>query len=141
MDIHILSREMAEKHVPDKPEVLIGCLSSKPPFNVPAIVVPSEFRLDYLTYCFDDIEEPYGDYVLITRDVSRRIVEDFARYRDRIESLAVHCQAGLSRSPAVAAALNNCFSLGHNEREFFCENYMVNFAVYFSILGAFDLLK
>jgi len=136
MDIHVLNREMAGKYVPDKPEILIGILNSKPPENVPVNVVPSNFRLAYLTYVVDDIDEKFEDYILISRDTASRIVDDFLRYRDRIEGFAVHCLAGLSRSPAVAVALNECFSLGHEQREFFSEYYTVNYAVYLAIHSA-----
>ena len=119
MEIYVLSREIARKRIPEKPELLIGILDSKPhnidTNHIPAVPVQSSLRADYLTYLFDDIEEKFQDYVLINRDIAAKILEDFSRFKDRIESLAVHCRAGLSRSPAVAAALNDCFSLGSSE--------------------------
>lgn len=136
MEISVLSREMARKRIPDKPELLIGILDSKPFTNVPIVPVKSMLRADYLTYVFDDIAATYQDYVLIDEDIAGRILEDFSRFKGKIESLAVHCRAGLSRSPAVAAALNDCFSLGNSSEEFFNGGYPPNMFVYRTIIRA-----
>ncbi|MCX6748588.1 MAG: hypothetical protein NT076_03205 [Candidatus Pacearchaeota archaeon] len=103
MEIHVLNREMARKHVPDKPELLIGILDSKPSANVCVEVIPSSLRLDYLAYRFDDVDEAFEDYVLMDNKTAERILTDFSRFRSRIESLAVHCTAGLGRSPACCS--------------------------------------
>ncbi len=127
---------MARKRIPDKPELLIGILDSKPFTNVPVKCVESKLRLDYLTYIFDDIEGDFLDYVLIGGNTANKILEDFSKFKDKIESLAVHCGAGLSRSPAVAAALNDCFSLSNSSEEFFEGGYTPNMFVYRTIIRA-----
>lgn len=127
---------MAKKHIPEKPELLIGILDSKPGANVPVNVIPSELRVNYLTYVFDDVDGKYEDYVLINRKTAERILTDFSKVKNSIESLAVHCKEGLGRSPAVAAALNDCFSLGHEPEEFFEQFYALNREVYDVIVKA-----
>ncbi len=140
MEIYVLDREMARKRIPEKAELLIGILNSKPPLNVPVEVIPSSLRLDYLTYVFDDIDERYEDYFLIDEKIAREILTGFSKYRDRIESLAVQCQAGMGRSTAVAAALNDCFSLGSQEDYFGLYGGTINRAVYMAICRkAFEL--
>ena len=140
MEIYVLDIEMARKRIPEKPELLIGILNSKPPLNVPAEVIPSSLRLDYLTYVFDDIDERYEDYVLIDEKIAREILTDFSEYKDRIESLAIHCQAGLGRSPAVASALNDVFDLGSQEDYFELYKDTINRIVYMAICRkAFEL--
>ena len=130
---------MAERRVPDKLELMIGILDSKhynnSPNDVPIVPVPSSFRLAYLTYTFDDVDEPFQNYVLINRDIAAKILEDFSKLKNKAESLAIHCRAGLSRSPAVAAALNDCFSLGADEdlEGYFGHDSQANRAVYRTI--------
>jgi len=137
MEIKILSREMAIKRIPEKPELMIGILDSKNyrnnPNNFPITNPLNNLRINYLSYILDDIEEPFQDFVLITRETAKQILEDFAEHKDKIESLAVHCRAGLSRSPAVAAALNDCFFLGNSPEEFFSGGYTPNRTVYRTI--------
>lgn len=133
MEIHILSRRMAEKRRPKKSELMIGILDSLPPANSPVSPPESDLRADYLTYTFDDIVRSVGDHVLIDENIARRIVNDFKQYKDEIDSLAVHCRAGLSRSPAVAKALNVGFSLGASKENFkYC---LPNLTVYKTIMN------
>ncbi len=117
---------MARRHVPTKPELLIGILDSRPhnntPSHIPVDIAPSELRVDYLTYMFDDIDEQFMDYVLLDKETAGEILTDFSNVRRNIKSLAVHCRVGLSRSPALAAALNDRFSLGY-DIEYFLANF------------------
>ncbi|MEI7835314.1 MAG: hypothetical protein WCK05_02770 [Planctomycetota bacterium] len=55
------------------------------------------------------------------------------RWQEEIETVLVHCHAGMSRSPAVAAAI--CRALGQNDSRFFRE-YQPNMYVYGLILQA-----
>ncbi len=48
---------------------------------------------------------------------ARKLIADFSRNKDGIESLLVHCVLGQNRSPAVAIALNDIFNLGNDRRE------------------------
>jgi predicted protein tyrosine phosphatase len=139
MEIYVLSREMARKRVPEKPELMIGLLDSFPYANTPVEPVPSRLRLEYLTYVFDDLDwcdEDEGKYIRINEEIAGKIIDDFSKFRERIESLAVHCRAGLSRSPAIAAALNVCFNLGISRDRFFGGGYMTNRLVYQTVIRA-----
>lgn len=49
------------------------------------------------------------------------------RHVDSVSTIVVHCEAGFSRSPAVAAAICRC--LGHEDRFFFA-NFHPNMHVY-----------
>lgn len=134
MEIYVLNREMARKRIPEKPELLIGILGSKSRESLPVSLTESKFRVAYLTYTFDDIDEPFRDYVPINTKTAKSILEDFARFRNKIKSLAIHCNMGQSRSPAVAAALNDCFSLGNSSEDFFSGGYTPNRLVYRTLI-------
>lgn len=66
-------------------------------------------------YFFDDNDEfTRCGPVTIDEETARRMIEDFARHRESVECLLVHCFKGQNRSPAVAMALNEIFGLGHD---------------------------
>lgn len=77
-------------------------------------------------YYFDDVKEltqktyeenPGEEYESINEKIARNIVSDFSHHRNSIDELWVHCLLGQSRSPAVAAALNEIFNLGNDKDE------------------------
>lgn len=138
MDIYVLSRKVAKQWIPKKPELMIGILDSHPyaEANTPIVLSPSELRLAYLTYSFDDFSNSYSPPIWINNEISDNIISDFIQYKDKIESLAVHCRAGISRSAAVAAALNDCFLLGVPREDFFDYGYDPDLQVYYSIIEA-----
>src|SRR3989344_221992 len=68
--------------------------------------------------------------VTITEDIADSIVRDFAKHKDNVEALLVHCTRGRNRSPAVAIALNEVFSLGDNSNELKKEFHAYNKHVY-----------
>lgn len=61
-----------------------------------------------------------------------RIVDAFLQYVDGVSQIIVHCDAGYSRSPAVAAALAK--ALGESDDEFFGHDYCINNHVYTTLL-------
>jgi predicted protein tyrosine phosphatase len=63
----------------------------------------------------------------MTRDNARAIWDFVLRYRDHVETIVVHCEQGMSRSPAVAAAI--CRALGGDDGQFF-QQYSPNQYVY-----------
>ena len=74
-----------------------------------------------------DIEERFGQYVAMTPEQAKNLVE-FWRENMEVDLLAVHCEAGISRSAAVAAA---CAVLsGQSDEEFFEKPYIPNRHVY-----------
>ncbi|MEK6926868.1 MAG: hypothetical protein AABX11_00400 [Nanoarchaeota archaeon] len=50
--------------------------------------------------------------IIFTPRIAEQILIDFERYSPNSEALMIHCYAGISRSPAVAMALNAIFKLG-----------------------------
>ena len=123
LEIIVLSAEDASKHVPKKPALAIRIFGSKstgrgrdsyPNF-------PKRLYQKVLEYTFDDVDltscNEYAkrlyaiDYVLFNEDLARKIITEFRQSYKPVSSVLVHCQAGISRSPAVAHALNDIFKL------------------------------
>lgn len=61
-----------------------------------------------------------------------RIVDAFLQYVDGVSQIIVHCNAGYSRSPAVAATLAK--ALGESGEEFFGHDFCVNNHGYTTLL-------
>ena len=53
-----------------------------------------------LTLYFDDIEEPCPGYMLITKAQAGQIIRFIKKHKD-VDTLLIHCYAGVSRSRAV----------------------------------------
>ncbi len=111
MDLNILDWRGALEHEPQKPTYAIRIFGTYVQPPIPELK-NSPFYERIATYVFDDlIERPSS--ILITPEIAQEIIGDFSRYRDRASALVVHCSRGKNRSPAVAMALNDLFSLGH----------------------------
>lgn len=89
-------------------------------------------HIEYLQ--FDDIDTAENIHGLIpmSDEDAGRIVNAFLQYVDGVSQIIVHCDAGYSRSPAVAAALTK--ALGKSDEEFFGHDYCINKHVYTTFL-------
>lgn len=87
---------------------------------------------------FDDIDtsESIGGMKPMSKNDAARIAGTFAQYNDRVSQIIAHCDAGYSRSPAVAAAL--CITLGTSDAVFFGPGYCPNTHVYRTMLRALE---
>ncbi len=89
-----------------------------------------------LVLAFDDAEEIPGlpgEIQLMTPRQATQIVRFVNQHRTEVGTIVVHCEQGMSRSPAVAAAL--CRALGEDDQPFWQE-YQPNRHVYRLLLVA-----
>jgi len=99
MSIRVMDLDEAERHEPLPTQV---CISITSPPSARA-----ELRdgwLDVLRLQFHDMDVEGPDWSLMSDDQARRLVA-FVRHHRRAD-FVVHCEAGLSRSPAVALAIH-----------------------------------
>lgn len=89
-------------------------------------------------YTFDDNDGPHIQVgpVSITEEIAGSIVIDFAKYRDRVSALLVHCGRGRNRSPSVAIALSEIFHLGNDTKALKRNFPDANQEVYHAIMKA-----
>ena len=88
-------------------------------------------RMGLLQLAFEDTEfrEAKDEYVLFTPEDAARIYEFVKEMEAKeVELILVHCEAGLSRSPAIACVLNQAFLKG--EAKIYFEIYYPNKLVY-----------
>ncbi len=68
--------------------------------------IPEENCVALLQLAFVDITQPMPGYILFHDDHAHDIFDFVTQYWDWIDTLLVHCDAGISRSSAVAAAIS-----------------------------------
>ncbi len=90
--------------------------------------IPDENRHDLIQLAFADITMPANDFILFHDDHAHDILDFVTRNWDAIDTLMVHCDAGISRSSAVAAAIAHLKL--DDESEFFEEPFDPNPRVY-----------
>jgi predicted protein tyrosine phosphatase len=99
-DLVVLSREDAEFYEPGPNEI---CISISDPETLPASISPRFAAV--LRLNFDDVTERGVDSdILFAADQARAII-DFVDVWPDADRLMVHCNMGVSRSPAVALGL------------------------------------
>lgn len=134
MRFRIYSRLGIERsEPPDAPHAIISITTTESDL----VELPQSVRTrGVLRLTFPDMVTPctgWSEDRLFTRNDAERICEFVDEHAPRIEELLVHCDAGMSRSPAVAAALSK--ALYGDDRLFF-ERYIPNQRVYRILLEA-----
>lgn len=108
IDIKVFSRLDIERYIPGPSEI---CISIRDP-HAPAPTLSKNFS-DVLALEFDDCTERYSSLeVPITPEQARKIYNFVLSHEENIRTLTIHCNAGLSRSPALALALAKQFRPG-----------------------------
>ena len=128
MDLFVYSRRALEAVQPHEvPHVTISITSG--PEDI-ARVRRNEHCKGILRLYFADAEVPsdrFPEAVLFTPAHAGQIWDFVLRHRD-LERIVLHCDAGISRSAAVAAALARI--LNGDDAEFFAGKYRPNMRVY-----------
>ncbi len=115
MRLLIFSRQLAEaKGVNDsnctEKHVWIGAFD---PEEGPPKLPENSLRADELFLGFHDIEPGCpGDFILMTEDHAKQIVDFMEKHKD-VGLVCVNCEAGISRSSAIACAISLIFN-GHD---------------------------
>jgi predicted protein tyrosine phosphatase len=94
-----------------------------------------QHRLDTLRLSFHDLESPQPDLPeakLFTHEDSRSILRFVEKNRSSVRLIVCHCDAGMSRSAGVAAALSRWLQ---DEDSAFFRHYVPNRLVYDTLLA------
>jgi aminoglycoside phosphotransferase len=131
MNFVVLSRSRAGR---EAPEQLHATISITDPRSQEASLVVSENRVGVLRLSFDDTGDygqPLRGATLFDAEHAQEILNFADRHRRSVDCFVVHCEAGASRSPAVAAALSRL--LGGDDAPFFA-NFSPNRWVFRELL-------
>ena len=125
MQLYVYSRLALQAARPHEvPHAIISITSAVD--DVARFPVPGTCR-GVLRVAFPDAEtasETFAESVLFSDEHARRIWDFVLLHRADVERIVVHCDAGMSRSPAVAAAIAE--KLGLDGSEFLGGRYRPN---------------
>ncbi len=140
----VLSRAAIETFTAEKPYLVISITDpEQPEANIP----DSPFLRATLRMKFHDIAKPTriaaqfasaSTDVYATESDAERILSFISENLTEVKLIVCHCEQGISRSAAIAAALSRTLQ---NEDEFFFQHYWVNRYVYDLLLAKADILK
>lgn len=122
--------------------IRLACISITDPGARPARIWTHQLRdscLKLRRLQFHDVnptieDNSYGVYRAMTQDYALKVVDFLKECQGQVDLLAVHCEAGISRSAAVAAACAKI--LGQNYDIFFQRPYQANLHCYELVLSA-----
>jgi predicted protein tyrosine phosphatase len=140
VEIKVLSRIQAENLIPDKKCAIISITDHESDIvkfkynnNIKGVLrlhFLDEDDLSYYKHRKDDTYRLFSDNDAI------KILDFVEEIKDKIDILYIHCYAGLSRSPAVAAALCDIYNIDSEINWFF--NYSPNIFVYRTLLNTYN---
>jgi len=119
--INVFDRKQAERYIPNESTIAIRCMSSQRVID--DIWRIKKHRIQYnplagnyvgiLECVFDDVDPTKDRDVkgvsLFNVDIAERIVDFVEDNISKFEEIMIHCDQGLSRSAAVAAALGDFY--------------------------------
>lgn len=141
MDFIITDREGIEKGVLAKSSYVVISIHD-PNTKPPRVRQQPGFRAK-LVLCFDDAEEipdtaEPGEIVLMSQGQAEQIRAFIEKHRAEVGTVVLHCEAGMSRSPGVAAAL--CRAFGDDD-QLFWQEYQPNRHVYHLVTQVFKCVE
>ena len=137
MELHVFSREEIERGILIRTSYVVISISD--PRKKRAKVKPQSGLRDVLFLAFHDAE-PSNNFVLpphiklITPAQADQIRDFVHKHAATVGTIVVHCHQGMSRSPAVAAAISE--ALGLDSRRFH-KRYAPNAYVHRVVADAF----
>ena len=140
----VLSRVAVETFTADIPYLVVSVTDPEEP---EANISESPFLRATLRIKFHDIAKPShiaAQFATNSTDVyateadAERILSFVGEHLAEVKLIVFHCEQGISRSAAIAAALSRILQ---NEDEFFFQHYWVNRYLYDLLLSKADVLK
>lgn len=135
IDIKVTSKKYAVDFSCSKPWAAISVATMIEDF----VQIKEENRVGLLQMAFWDVSNPhvYNDERLevrcFTPELAHKILDFVEEVLPKIDVLLVHCEAGLSRSPAIAAAISNIYWGPEMDKVYF-KHFTPNTFVYQTLL-------
>jgi predicted protein tyrosine phosphatase len=136
----VLSRAEMSKFSGEKPYLVISVTDSE---KVAADIPESVFLRAILRLKFDDVGKP-DKFSIGSKDVpmneehAEKIIKFVEKHLSEISLITCHCEQGISRSAAIAAALSKALQ---PQDRFPTENYWINSWVYDLVISKADFGK
>jgi predicted protein tyrosine phosphatase len=138
MNIVVTDRDSIERGILVRSSYVV--ISIHDPDKTSARIPKQSGLRDILALAFHDAEPTEGmrlpeNIAVMSEQQARQICEFVRKWNGKIGAVVVHCEQGMSRSPAVAAAVARC--LGLDER-CFRRDYQPNEFVYRLVVRAWS---
>ena len=133
-NIVVKSRSKAIDFRSDEPWAAISVSTN--PLEFPHLNETNRVNLLQLSFEDSDLIQPYGQTPrkeIFCESHALQVLAFVDDVWDKIETLLVHCEAGLSRSPAIAAAVS-CINNGLGTDKMYFVRYTPNRLVYRTII-------
>jgi predicted protein tyrosine phosphatase len=130
IDIEVLPKSKAKEFSSDNPWAAISVSSD--PYQFADL--QTENRAGLLQLCF--LDRNFEDPSNFSAVQANQIIDFVFFTLPKIESLLIHCEAGVSRSPAIAAAVSVMLWGANTDRLYF-KNYTPNTFVYNKLLETY----
>ena len=129
MNFLVLSRQKIAGFSTDIPHIVISIVDK---YEKSARIRPNKFCLGITRLRFDDYGEDTKKWakektVLFNKEDAKKIVNFVRRYLNKVELIVCQCEAGISRSAGVAAALSKYIT---GSDEYYFKHYLPNSLVY-----------
>ena len=133
MNIKVLNREAFEKFKSDEPFIAISITDP----NSEKVKIKNK-PIDILFLQFYDLDKdtgqfPYSKFIFNTNQ-AEQILNFVEEYKDKVNLIVVHCEAGISRSAGVAGSLSLIYN---GTDEYYFKHYLPNMLVYRKILNVY----
>lgn len=115
--VTFVSREVAEDMMPTTE---VGMISLTDPGSRLAALRKGWGAV--LKLRFHDIDKQWQNYVMMSVDQARELLEWMEKHEDHLEGIVVHCEQGISRSAAVAKFLRERYELPVDEPDVLFHN-------------------
>jgi len=132
MNFKVLSRCEIKDFITDDKHIVI---SVRDPNSEIAKLPRLKSRLEVLDLEFSDLDGVHlpssAFYILFDNDMAEKVIQFFNEYKDKVDLIICQCEAGISRSAAIAGALSKIIN---NDDTIYFKKYIPNRLVYRTIL-------
>lgn len=136
MFIEVKSRQHAKQFACDKPWAAISISTHAHEFPE----LREKNRVGLLQLCFADMANTDVDTetkaTMFSEDQAQQILDFVEMHWNNIDTLLVHCEFGLCRSPAIAAAISK-IKIGDGTDDYYWKRYIPNSYVYTTMMQVY----
>ena len=131
MKILVFNEDAIKNYLTEDEHVVISVRS---PLSDIVELPNQDSRLRTLFMAFCDLDSPLRNYIIFKEKNAKEILDFVKFYENKVDTILVNCEAGISRSAGIAAALSKIYNC---EDSYYFKKYLPNILVYRTILEVY----